>query len=124
MLNTNTMLPCGYSGSDFAISWWANGVQLSNNEQVFPPYVNKYAQNWDPASGKADLIVMNTQDSDAVQYRCSLGQSAKEAYAQLVVLGKCNHRKIVIQDETCTKMGPVSLTTPDFSCLNMVNIDA
>ncbi len=86
MLNTNTTLPCGYSGPDGAISWWADGRQLTNNALIFD--VNKYAQNWDPASGKADLIVMNTQDSDAVQYRCNLGQSAKEAYAQLVVLGK------------------------------------
>ena len=95
MLNTKTALPCGYIGPDGAISWWADGVQLSSNEIIFPQFANKYSQNWDPALGKADLIIMNTQDSDAVQYRCSLGQSSKEAYAQLVVLGKCNVEKIL-----------------------------
>ncbi len=59
-------------------------MQLTNNGMVFDP--EKYAVVWDPAWGVYDLIIKNTQDTDAVQYRCNLGQSAKEAYAQLVVL--------------------------------------
>ena len=86
MLNSNTTFTCGYSGTEAAISWWADGVTITSGGTAKDS--DKHAVNWDPAAGKYDLTIMNTQDTDAVQYYCNLQFSEKEAFAELVVFGE------------------------------------